>query len=195
VSEPRRCSATSKRTGRPCGQWAARGALVCKWHGANAPQVRAAADRRAVLAEVEAVARRVIDSPGAEGIGDPVIALSRLAGRLTAAADAIGALVNARDRIAAPGPGMGLAVHPEITVWLQVLGELRAVLSVLGRLNLDAHVIRVTEVQAAAVAGAFTVIEDEVTRRWGLDQARRAELHEIETAALAQLDADGGDAA
>jgi hypothetical protein len=41
----RRCSATN-RNGERCGRWAAVGAFVCVNHGAGAPQVKAAAERR-----------------------------------------------------------------------------------------------------------------------------------------------------
>lgn len=41
-----RCVGTSKQTGKRCGLAPAPGATVCKWHGAGAPQVRAAAERR-----------------------------------------------------------------------------------------------------------------------------------------------------
>jgi hypothetical protein len=40
------CSATSKRSGQQCQRAAAPGATVCASHGAKAPQVRAAAQRR-----------------------------------------------------------------------------------------------------------------------------------------------------
>ena len=36
----------SKRTGRPCGQWAITGGYVCWHHGGASPVVRAAARRR-----------------------------------------------------------------------------------------------------------------------------------------------------
>lgn len=49
-----RCSATSKRTGNPCGHWATGGATVCKWHGGAAPQVLAAAERRLVATRARA---------------------------------------------------------------------------------------------------------------------------------------------
>lgn len=45
-----RCRAHSSRTGLPCGKPAVRGAVVCRSHGAGAPQVkRAAADRLKAL--------------------------------------------------------------------------------------------------------------------------------------------------
>ena len=46
-----KCSAHSSRTGKPCKQWAVRGATVCAAHGGRAPQVKAAAARRLALGE------------------------------------------------------------------------------------------------------------------------------------------------
>lgn len=46
-----RCTARSKRTGLPCGNWALRGAIVCRHHGGQLPNVRLAATRR--LAEAK----------------------------------------------------------------------------------------------------------------------------------------------
>lgn len=40
------CSATSARTGKPCGKLPIRGGNVCQTHGGGAPQVKAAAAER-----------------------------------------------------------------------------------------------------------------------------------------------------
>lgn len=50
---PGRCRATSKGSGQQCKQRVPLGHLVCRWHGGNAPQVRAAAERRAALAHAQ----------------------------------------------------------------------------------------------------------------------------------------------
>jgi hypothetical protein len=58
-----RCSAR-RTTGDPCGNYPSAGARVCRYHGGNAPQVRAAAERRLVEAKLErgrVVARRKTD--------------------------------------------------------------------------------------------------------------------------------------
>jgi hypothetical protein len=44
--EPVRCTARSSRTGEDCKRWATHGAVVCRSHGAAAPQVQRAARRR-----------------------------------------------------------------------------------------------------------------------------------------------------
>ena len=52
-----RCKATSKQTGKQCGQFVAAGFEVCKWHGGGAPQVPAAAKHRTELVKAKAQGR------------------------------------------------------------------------------------------------------------------------------------------
>jgi hypothetical protein len=44
--DPRKCSAHSARTGKPCKRYAIAGGTVCPTHGGSAPQVKEAAMRR-----------------------------------------------------------------------------------------------------------------------------------------------------
>lgn len=46
MTQPRRCRATSKRTGEQCGQYAPSGSVVCRWHGGEAPRSKNAAHKR-----------------------------------------------------------------------------------------------------------------------------------------------------
>lgn len=46
VWEPKKCSATSKQSGKRCGRWAIPGGTVCPMHGGKAPQVAAKAEQR-----------------------------------------------------------------------------------------------------------------------------------------------------
>jgi hypothetical protein len=46
LTHSRKCTATNKKTGRQCGQWAIPGGTVCRYHGGNAPQVRRKAEER-----------------------------------------------------------------------------------------------------------------------------------------------------
>lgn len=63
---PRRCTATSQTTGERCRRYAIQGGHVCPHHGGNAPQVRAAANRRLADLVPDAVAglKRALDDPG-----------------------------------------------------------------------------------------------------------------------------------
>jgi hypothetical protein len=44
--QPRKCRAHSKSRKEPCRNWALPGGFVCKFHGGNAPQVKAKAEQR-----------------------------------------------------------------------------------------------------------------------------------------------------
>ncbi len=56
MTSRRRCTATSKQTGEPCGSTPAPGFTVCKWHGAKAPQVENKARQRILAAADPAAA-------------------------------------------------------------------------------------------------------------------------------------------
>lgn len=57
---PGKCAGhASDGSGRPCGNWPIKGAVVCKRHGASAPQVRAAAQMR-ILENADAVAAALV---------------------------------------------------------------------------------------------------------------------------------------
>lgn len=47
----RKCTATSKRSGKRCQRWPVNGSNVCPMHGGRAPQVKASAAKRLTLAE------------------------------------------------------------------------------------------------------------------------------------------------
>ena len=59
----KRCTATSKRTGRQCGLARIPGTTVCAKHGGAAPQVRAAAARRVAEQKVRAIAMKLDVGP------------------------------------------------------------------------------------------------------------------------------------
>lgn len=52
----RRCTAHNKKTGERCANWAAKGGNVCRFHGGNAPHVKAARQRRVEEAKLTAAA-------------------------------------------------------------------------------------------------------------------------------------------
>jgi hypothetical protein len=73
-----------------------KGQTVCRVHGGSAPQARAAAELRVARAEVEAELR----SLGEPVPTDPIEGLSDALNRATAIAQAIGAEIGRRERIA-----------------------------------------------------------------------------------------------
>ena len=57
-TDEQRCTATTSK-GAPCSKFRVKGSAVCMTHGAAAPQVRAAAERRVADTEAREIAARV----------------------------------------------------------------------------------------------------------------------------------------
>ena len=56
--DPRRCTAHSARTGKPCKRYAINGGTVCPTHGGSAPQVMEKARKRIAGPILEAAVKR-----------------------------------------------------------------------------------------------------------------------------------------
>lgn len=74
--KPKRlCKGHSKQTGEPCKLPPVPGALVCRFHGGNTPQARAAAERRLAAASAQDAAQRLavpIDTTPEQALLDEV---------------------------------------------------------------------------------------------------------------------------
>lgn len=94
-----KCSAVSRRTGEPCGSYAVKGALVCRKHGASAPQVKKAAKMNYARYVVREKVRRevgelAVDVPIESRVTDPLIELQRLTTEAIHFKDVLGRMVN-----------------------------------------------------------------------------------------------------
>lgn len=92
------CHAHTK-SGRACRGRPVPGAKVCRYHGGNAPQVRAAGLRRLAAEKIEADAQAAVAQQGLLSVDDPLGELSKLAAGSRAMLEALGARVNALDDI------------------------------------------------------------------------------------------------
>lgn len=68
---------------------------MCRYHGGNAPQVRAAGLRRLEAAKIEADAEAAVAQHGILSVEDPLLELSKLAAGSRAMLESLGARVNA----------------------------------------------------------------------------------------------------
>jgi hypothetical protein len=75
------CRATSKRTGKQCGQFVPEGHITCAWHG-NAPKVKAAAEARRIAAEASRKERPVEVRGPAEALPNALREADAMAQRL-----------------------------------------------------------------------------------------------------------------
>lgn len=150
MEQKRKCQ--GRRTnGEPCGNWPMRGALVCRKHGAGAPQVRAAAARR--VAEDEA--RRGLARLDAPSVEDPLTELSKLAGQVVAWKDALAAKVNELTAVRYEAMGAGTEqLRAEVALFERALDRCAAVLGLIAKLGIDDRLAAISERQADAVVRA-----------------------------------------
>jgi hypothetical protein len=159
--------AARKTNGDPCGNYPVHGATVCRKHGGNAPQVRAAAAERIVEQQVRRSLAR-LDVPAVE---DPFTELGKLAGQVVSWKDALAALVN-RLVEDAPCEQCGAAggrlryesfatgaeqLRSEVSLFERAMDRCANVLGLMAKLNIDERMARISERQAAAVIRAIDV--------------------------------------
>lgn len=94
-----KCTAVSRRTGKPCGSYAVKGAVVCRKHGGSAPQIKKAAKLNYARYIVQEKVRRevgdlAVDVPIESRITDPLIELQRLTTEAIHFKDILGRMVN-----------------------------------------------------------------------------------------------------
>lgn len=98
MATKQKCTATSKQTGKRCGQWPVPGAKVCRFHGGKAPQVEKAAEVRAAKVKAEEAAQRMVARAGVDA--DPIEHLLESLHRAAALVEVWGAMVAELDDVA-----------------------------------------------------------------------------------------------
>ena len=184
LMEDRRCRARSKRSGQRCKRAAIVGGTVCSMHGGNTPAVRAAAERRAMVAEVTADAEAILAHEAVEPIDDPILVLGELAAEVRAMVKALGARVNAlRDLSYTSVIGTEQA-RTELTLLGQYQDRLARILTSLSKFNLDERRVQLTEAQALVIFGVL----DTFIQRLQLPPERQLEARAIMAGVLHEVD-------
>lgn len=144
----RQCTATAKQTGERCRNRPAIGALVCRFHGGGAPQVKA----RAMERMVEAEARSMLDRLGEpDQLGHPVDEL------LAVAAECRGWLAVLRQMVAEMGDLTRTdrnSVEREaaiVALYERALDRTGRLLVDMNRLDLEARKVQIAQSDAQAI--------------------------------------------
>jgi hypothetical protein len=168
-TEPPRCTARAKSTGRRCGNYAIGGAPTCRLHGGKAPQVQAAAQRRQARAEAEAfVARFTAGAP------PDVDALAELAKLINTSAGCVrfyerqcaalrpDALVWGDAEARQDSRGVTVTQKAEVNLWLRLFNDERRHLAQLCKVAIDAGLqereVRLAEQHGALVAEVLRLV-------------------------------------
>src|SRR5689334_2685358 len=112
-----KCKGTNRRTGKPCGNYPIKGAKVCRSHGGSAPQVRAKAAERVAEQQFEKKMGRELARLDVEPVGDPLTALSMLAGQAVAFKDALAERVNELKAIRYEDARGSEQLRSEVALW------------------------------------------------------------------------------
>lgn len=150
-----RCGGKKKQGGGFCTQpagWGTDhpGVGCCKLHGGCTPNQSAAAVRQ----KAEADARQVLADLEVAPVGDPFAALLRLAGQVLAWQEATARLVNELETVRYRGANGAEQLRAEVVLYERAMDRAATVLAVIGRLNIDERLTRISEQQANMIYGA-----------------------------------------
>jgi len=167
----RRCTGHSSRTGKPCKLAPVHGATVCHKHGGSAPQVKRAAARRLVEAEIRDLFGKI--SPEIVPVDNPLAAYAEFAGRVVAWMNLMDRLLDGLSLVGYEGR-TGEQVRAEVQLFERSMDRVNSVLSSYARLNIDDRLVSITEQQAQMVVRAIdAVIAHLGAEGFAADEARR----------------------
>lgn len=180
-----RCTATARQTGERCRNRPVPGALVCRFHGGKAPQVRRAAARRLVEGEARTLLQR-LGQPSP--LGNPVEELLALGAEVRAWQAVLREKVAVLDRLDHTDKTGAERARALVDLYGQSLDRSHRVLSDLVRLGLEDRLVRMTEAEAAMM---FTVFMSAMSRA-GLPGQYHDPLREAMASELRAVAAGGG---
>lgn len=146
-----RCTATANRTGERCRRDVITGGTVCRTHGGATRAVKAKAAERAALAKAEGLLAKYGEN---EPVTDPLAKLLEVAGRFERLSKALESKVDEL-RDVRYSTKAGEQLRAEISAYSTVLDRLRQTLTDIGRLDIDARLVRLEEAKLAIIVYAF----------------------------------------
>lgn len=129
----------------------------CRLHGGNTRTQTAGAERVQLVGQAKDAVRRL----GFEPVDNPFVALQWIAGEVTAVKDYLRGEVERLDSLRYQGAS-GEQVRGELSAYQASLRDTVNVLAIMARLDIDAHLMRITEGQAQRVVDALVGGMEEV---------------------------------
>lgn len=153
------CTATSKQSGKRCGQYPSRGFTVCKWHGGATKAARQAAAVR--VAEQEAAAAWAKVSADLSPVEDPLTELSRLATQVVHWKDTMSKLVDNLNEHYRYETEYSDAIRGEVLLFERAMDRCMQVLATIAKLNIDERLAAIEESQARMLEEGLLAAFDE----------------------------------
>lgn len=127
---------------------------MCRFHGARAPQVAAAAEQRELEGKATEEVRKLwVGLDAALEVKDPVGSLARLAGALEQAVDVVGGRANDLGPVTSVSSMQQL--RGEVVLLERLLSQLRQALDAMARLGIAERHVELEQARAELVTSAF----------------------------------------
>lgn len=159
IPDDKRCTAKSKHSGERCRKAACAGLTVCHMHGGAAPRARAKS--AAVRAAREFADLRLPTTPVSDPVGDLLMIAGKAKQLMSVLESKVSELTSMRFATAT-----GEQTRGELLSYERALDRCHKILADIVRLDLEARMTRVSELQAVAVVAAV----DAGLRAAGLSQ-------------------------
>jgi hypothetical protein len=143
------CGAHCRTTGEPCKNPPVTDSTRCRMHGGKTPRAQA----RAAAVGTEREARRALADMDLHPVDNPLEALALHAAEVMALRDYLRGEVSRLESLRYQG-GTGEQVRAELAAYQSALRDTTAVLTAMGRLNIDERLLAITQRQADIVVAA-----------------------------------------
>ena len=156
-----KCTAVSRRTGKPCGSYAVKGAVVCRKHGGSAPQIKKAAKLNYARYVVKEKVRRevgalAVDVPIESRVTDPLIELQRLTTEAIHFKDVLGKMVNELKDIERITTDGNVQIRAAVQLYGEAMDRTAKFLDMAMKHDIAGKIVQVEAAKVSAISAAIS---------------------------------------
>lgn len=156
-----KCTAVSRRTGRPCGSYAVKGAVVCRKHGGSAPQIKKAAKLNYARYIVQEKVRRevgalAVDVPIESRVTDPLIELQRLTTEAIHFKDVLGKMVNELKDIERITTDGAVQIRAAVQLYGEAMDRTAKFLDMSMKHDIAGKIVQIEAARVSAISAAIS---------------------------------------
>ena len=156
-----KCTAVSRRTGKPCGSYAVKGTVVCRKHGGSAPQIKKAAKLNYARYVVKEKVRRevgalAVDVPIESRVTDPLIELQRLTTEAIHFKDILGRMVNKLNDIEHFTEEGSVQIRAAVQLYGEAMDRTAKFLDMAMKHDIAGKIVQIEAAKVSAISAAIS---------------------------------------
>lgn len=156
-----KCTAVSRRTGKPCGSYAVKGTVVCRKHGGSAPQIKKAAKLNYARYIVQEKVRRevgalAVDVPIESRVTDPLIELQRLTTEAIHFKDVLGKMVNELKDIERITTDGAVQIRAAVQLYGEAMDRTAKFLDMAMKHDIAGKIVQIEAAKVSAISAAIS---------------------------------------